>query len=118
MADELQSILQAAPIDQKVKADAWEAYRAARSTDDLTKRLQWINLPNDVKAKLGELKEKNLAPKTAYDIFDEVAAEQRTASHKRWIWAAALSTIPPPVLYLLLFFVAPWIYRGFRPTQV
>lgn len=35
-----------------------------------------------------------------------------------WLWAIGLSLIPPAIAYLLLFFVAEWVYRGFRvPKQ-
>jgi len=48
------------------------------------------------------------------DIDD--AATQRMIMHQRWAWASGISTVPPLVLYFLLFYVAPWIYRGFRPN--
>lgn len=33
----------------------------------------------------------------------------------RWPWAVGASIIPPLLGYVLLFYVVPWVYRGFRP---
>jgi len=35
----------------------------------------------------------------------------------RWSWVAGLSIIPPLLTYFLLFYITPWIYRGFAPTH-
>jgi hypothetical protein len=32
-----------------------------------------------------------------------------------WAWAIGLSILPPLLLYLLCFYVGPWVYRGFSP---
>lgn len=38
---------------------------------------------------------------------------------RRWLWAAGLSTLPPLLGYLILFYLVPWVYRGFRlGTQI
>jgi hypothetical protein len=34
-----------------------------------------------------------------------------------WIWAAGLSLVPPLILWGVLFHMAPWIYRGFKPSR-
>jgi hypothetical protein len=53
-------------------------------------------------------------PKTAkIDDIDETAT-QRMIIRQRWSWASGLSTIPPLIFYLILFYVVPWVYRGFK----
>jgi hypothetical protein len=47
------------------------------------------------------------------DIFDRIAREQFA---ERWKWALGLSLLTPAVMYLLLFHVSRWIYRGFQPA--
>jgi len=49
----------------------------------------------------------------------DVPATAKLEVQTRRIWALGLSVIPPLVLYLSLFLIAPWIIRGFRPgTQI
>lgn len=48
------------------------------------------------------------------DIFDQVSAAERKAAHRRWMWASGTSIAPPLFLYSMLFYVLPWIYRGFK----
>jgi len=59
----------------------------------------------------------------AGDIFDKVSADERAreakekwTAAKRWEWAFGLLLLPPPILYLLLFHVSRWVYRGFKPA--
>jgi hypothetical protein len=33
-----------------------------------------------------------------------------------WLWAIGLSMFPPVLFYVILFYVVPWIYRGFKPN--
>jgi hypothetical protein len=42
-------------------------------------------------------------------------ATERMRAHQRWIWAGSLLALPPLFGYLILFFVIPWVYRGFKP---
>ena len=42
------------------------------------------------------------------------AATQRMLMHQRFGWAFGVSTIPPLAAYLILFFIVPWVYRGFK----
>jgi hypothetical protein len=35
---------------------------------------------------------------------------------RRWTWATGLSMVPPLLGYLILFYLLPWIYRGFRSS--
>jgi hypothetical protein len=56
----------------------------------------------------------DIVPDQSNNQFDQ-ATVWREGARQRWVWALGLSLIPPVVLYLLLFYVALWIYRGFRP---
>ena len=47
------------------------------------------------------------------------AATERMRAYQRWIWAGGLLALPPIFGYLILFYVIPWVYRGFKPgTQI
>jgi hypothetical protein len=39
------------------------------------------------------------------------------AARSHWIVYSAIGILPPVLLYLFLFAVLPWIYRGFRPSN-
>jgi len=40
-------------------------------------------------------------------------------ARRKWTWALLLSVVPPLMFYFVLFYVAPWIHRGFSTrTQV
>lgn len=45
------------------------------------------------------------------------AETQRMMLHQRIGWAFGVSVIPTLAVYLTLFLVAPWVYRGFRPSS-
>jgi hypothetical protein len=51
-----------------------------------------------------------------FEDIDE-AATSRMQTRQRWMWALGISVIPPLAIYLTLFYVLPWIYRGFRAAQ-
>ncbi len=34
---------------------------------------------------------------------------------QRWEWAVGLSLFVPLAAYLILFYVVPWVFRGFSP---
>lgn len=36
-------------------------------------------------------------------------------TRRRWLWATMLSITAPALGYGLLFYIGPWLYRGFRP---
>ena len=44
----------------------------------------------------------------------DLPATARLEIHTRRLWAVGLSIGPPLIAYLLLFYVAPWLYHGFR----
>jgi len=46
--------------------------------------------------------------------IDEVATAALEV-HTRRVWTIGLSLIPPILVYLFVFYIAPWLYRGFRP---
>lgn len=54
--DALTSLLKAAPLTELQRADAWEAFTQAQSTDELTAILRSLPIPQEVKADLWELK--------------------------------------------------------------
>lgn len=54
--DPVADILTKGGIPKAVSADAWDAFHAATSTDDLTGRLKTMALPQPVKAQLWDLK--------------------------------------------------------------
>jgi hypothetical protein len=37
---------------------------------------------------------------------------------RRWLWSAISGIVPPLIIYGVLFYVAPWVYRGFRLNAV
>lgn len=39
-----------------------------------------------------------------------------TSIQTRWTWVIGLSLAPPAVIYIVLFHIVPWVYRGFRAT--
>jgi hypothetical protein len=48
-------------------------------------------------------------------LHDAALQEERHRSIIRWSWVTGLAIVPSALGYVLLFYVAPWIYRGFRP---
>jgi hypothetical protein len=41
------------------------------------------------------------------------------AQVRNWSWSLCLAILPPLGLYFFVFYVATWVYRGFRPaTQI
>ena len=67
--------------------------------------------------------ESNLGPApspTPSDVLDSFLAKQqeRQMQQRRirsFLWTVGLALIPPTMGYVLLFYVVPWIYRGFNP---
>lgn len=55
-ADQVADLLAKAPIGQRVRADAWDAFHAAADEDDLTAKLQKLPMPQATKAALWDLK--------------------------------------------------------------
>lgn len=71
---DVQTILDPLPIPKSVKADAYDAYTGATSTDDLKARLDKLPLANGVKANLWDLKANETtapAPSTAAGPSDD-----------------------------------------------
>src|SRR5947199_2187399 len=64
-SDPAEQILRTAQgVDTNAQADAWDAFHQSKNEDDLTQRLQTINLPQSVKANLWDAK-RAVAPKGA-----------------------------------------------------
>ena len=52
-------------------------------------------------------------------LRDAALQEERHRSIVRWSWVTGIAIVPSALGYVLLFYVAPWVYRGFRPgTQI
>src|SRR6266849_878055 len=62
------SILQGIQADQTTKADAWEAYNSAKDFTDLTPKLMNVNIPQETKAQLWELKKQSSAAQAPMPI--------------------------------------------------
>jgi hypothetical protein len=53
-------------------------------------------------------------PKPTVSI-EEFLSHERTK--RKLTWAVGLSLLSPLVPYVLLFYILPWVYRGFRSTS-
>lgn len=52
-------------------------------------------------------------------LQEAAVEEERHRGIVRWAWVIGLAFVPSALGYALLFYVAPWVYRGFRPeTQI
>lgn len=60
--DPLELLLRRSPLNDRQRAGLWDIYETAVNTDDLSARLQSIEIPQEVKAKLWELKAQETAP--------------------------------------------------------
>lgn len=61
-ADPLQAALMRAPLSNRARAALWDVYESSATVDDLASRLSSMDAPNEVKAKLWELKSQETAP--------------------------------------------------------
>ena len=50
-------------------------------------------------------------------LRDVARQENRRRAVVRWSWIAGYALAPINLGHFLLFFVTPWIYRGFAPTH-
>jgi hypothetical protein len=49
----------------------------------------------------------------------EHTAQESESKRNKLLWIANVVVLPPLIGYVALFYVVPWIYRGFRPgTQI
>jgi hypothetical protein len=63
-SDPAEQILRSAQgVDSNAQAAAWDAFHQSQNEDELTQRLQNINIPQDVKANLWDAKRSHAAPK-------------------------------------------------------
>jgi hypothetical protein len=60
--DPLEALLRAAPLNDRQRAGLWDMYEASKNADDLAARLQSMELPNDLKAQMWDLKAQSAAP--------------------------------------------------------
>jgi hypothetical protein len=57
-------------------------------------------------------------PQDALDrLIATVPPDPHWLATTRWTWAAGLSVGVPLGSYALLFLIAPWVTRGFRPVK-
>ncbi len=61
--DTVAALLRRTPLPQAVRADAWDAFHAAKTHDDLTARLQKLPLPKEIRAQLWDLKHRHTTRK-------------------------------------------------------
>lgn len=59
------AILNALPVPQSLKADAWDAFAQSKDENELTQRLQSLNIPKEAKAQLWDLKHSSAADPNA-----------------------------------------------------
>ena len=64
MSDPLEDFLRAAPLNDRQRAGLWDMYEASKNADDLAARLKSMELPEDIKAGLWDLKSQGSAPAT------------------------------------------------------
>jgi hypothetical protein len=60
--DPLETLLRAAPLNDRQRAGLWDMYEASKNADDLAARLQSMELPQDLKAQMWDLKSQSAAP--------------------------------------------------------
>jgi hypothetical protein len=65
MSDPLETLLRAAPLNDRQRAGLWDTFEASKNADDLAARLQAMELPQDLKAQLWDLKSQGSAPEAA-----------------------------------------------------
>src|ERR1700687_6502686 len=89
-------------IDDSTRANAWDAFHQSQNEDELSQRLQNINIPQDVKANLWDAKRSLAAPvqppaqdlgrfQGAYELGQGAikgAKETAQTAGKPWNWAA------------------------------
>jgi hypothetical protein len=56
MSDPLEDLLRAAPLSDRQRAGLWDMYEASKNADDLAARLKSMELPDDIKAQMWDLK--------------------------------------------------------------
>src|ERR1700732_1230812 len=62
-ADTVGDLLRKTPLPKSLKAETWDAFHAANTTDDLTSLLKMLPLPQSVRADLWNLKQKQTSQK-------------------------------------------------------
>lgn len=73
------------PATNTARADAWDAYQSAASPDELSAKLQDMNLPQQIKAKLWDLKnaaQGEVKSSAARDLFNGAGSMAATATAK------------------------------------
>jgi len=70
MADPVVDLLKSAKLNDAQRAGLFDVYQASKNEDDLASRLQSLELPNDVKASLWDLKAAQAKPATYSRVAD------------------------------------------------
>lgn len=68
MAQDLQSVLDPLPVNKELKAQAWDAFQQAKTTDELVQKLQSVGIPKEAKAALWDLKAASAVTPTTADL--------------------------------------------------
>lgn len=82
MADPLEDLLRKAPLNDRQRAGLWDAYETSKNPDDLAARLKSIQIADDIKAQLWDLKTSESAAPAAPDPSPEAAPQAQTWSDK------------------------------------
>src|SRR5258708_38626610 len=83
ISDPAEQILRSAQgVDMNVQADAWDAFHQSKNEDELTQRLQNINIPQNVKANLWDAK-RLAAPKVQPGALTESEAANYAINQSR-----------------------------------
>ncbi len=83
---DLKSVLDASPVDDRVRADAWDAFQASTSQEDFKARFDKLPLPQTAKADLWDLKFSQAEPQQPQQV-----PQPRPGEH-------AISALPKPGL--------------------
>jgi hypothetical protein len=66
MADPLEDLLRRASLNDRQRAGLWDLYEASKNPDDLAARLKSMDIPQDVKAQLWDLKAQDGPPEPTW----------------------------------------------------
>lgn len=87
--DHAENILTPAPLDDSVKADAWDHYHLAKSPKELSGRLASLNLPADVTQQLLDAKRLTTPSPTAADKVADAIQMMGRMEPRTLDWAEA-----------------------------
>ena len=103
-----------AAIPFAVLSGRWEPYSAQDSSVPAVTPVH-----DDGKTVLTQLTDEQLQVYKELLLKKQAQAllEKNRLVRAQWLWTIGLSLLPPFLLYGLLFYIGPWVYRGFRPGR-